>query len=64
MKNPFQSKDKIKERKVKMPIDFDASLEYKSTNNMDVGTPKMKTKVIKKRSVGIKRKNKDKNSLF
>ena len=65
MKNLFGSEDKIKERKVKMPMDFeDDSLEYDSTNKMEFGPPKMKTKIKKVKTEGIKKKNNDENSLF
>lgn len=65
MKNLFGSEDKVKERKVKMPMDFkDDLLEYESTNKMQFDAPKMKTKIKKVKTEGIKKKNNDENSLF
>ena len=64
MKNFFGTEDKVKEHKVKIPMDFeDESLEYDSTNKMDFGSPKMKIKVKKTKSVGVKKTN-GKNDLF
>ena len=65
MKTLFHGDDKIKDRKIKVPMDFiDPDLEYDSSNFMDIGNPKMKTKVIKRKSTGVKKKSNDKTSLF
>ena len=67
MKNIFGSEDKIKVRKLKLPIDFeDSKLNYTGTNNFDMGEPKKRmTTIIKKKSTGVKAKQpKGKNDLF
>jgi hypothetical protein len=65
MKNLFGREDKVKKRKVKMPMDFkDDLLEYESTNKMQFDAPKMKIQIKKVKTEGIKKKNNNENSLF